>query len=120
MSSNKHTKVCILTSVHSLFDIRIFHKEAKSLIKAGYNVGLIVQLICSVADTGIGISPDDQLLIFDEFFQVDSAPDSQRRGAGLGLTLANKLAESLGGNLSLSSEIARGSRFTLALPVKTL
>ncbi len=78
------------------------------------------QLACSVADTGIGIAPDDRAEIFDEFHQVDSSPDRNHRGAGLGLTLAKALVEQLGGTLSLTSEIGQGSRFTFALPVTVL
>ena len=75
------------------------------------------QLVCSVTDTGIGIAPDDQEQILDEFYRVDSSPDSRHRGAGLGLTLARGLIEKLGGSLSLQSEIGQGSRFSFALPV---
>jgi signal transduction histidine kinase len=75
------------------------------------------QLLCSVTDTGIGIAPDDQEQILDEFYRVDSSPDSRHRGAGLGLTLARGLIEKLGGSLSLQSEIGQGSVFSFALPV---
>src|SRR5215470_2809494 len=75
------------------------------------------QLFCSVTDTGIGIAPDDQEQIFDEFFRVDSSADSRHRGAGLGLTLARALIEKLGGALSVQSEIGQGSRFSFTLPV---
>jgi len=75
------------------------------------------QLLCSVTDTGIGIAPDDQEQIFDEFYRVDSSPDSRHRGAGLGLTLARALIEKLGGALSVQSEIGQGSRFSFVLPV---
>jgi signal transduction histidine kinase len=75
------------------------------------------QLVCSVADTGIGIAPDDQEQILDEFYRVDSSPDSRHRGAGLGLTLARGLIEKLGGSLSLQSEIGQGSVFSFAIPV---
>ena len=71
------------------------------------------QLLCSVTDTGIGIAPDDQEQILDEFYRVDSSPDSRHRGAGLGLTLARGLIEKLGGSLSLQSEIGQGSRLQL-------
>jgi len=75
------------------------------------------QLFCSVIDSGIGIAPDDQEQIFDEFYRVDSSPDSRHRGAGLGLTLARALIEKLGGALSVQSEIGQGSRFSFSLPV---
>jgi signal transduction histidine kinase len=77
------------------------------------------QLLCSVTDTGIGIAPDDQEQILDEFYRVDSSPDSRHRGAGLGLTLARGLIEKLNGSLSLQSEIGQGSRFSFAIPVIT-
>ncbi len=77
------------------------------------------QLVCSVTDTGIGIAPDDQEQILDEFYRVDSSPDSRHRGAGLGLTLARGLIEKLGGSLTLQSEIGQGSRFSFAIPVVT-
>ncbi len=75
------------------------------------------QLVCSISDSGIGIAADDQREIFDEFFQVDPSPNSARRGAGLGLTLARALVDKLGGTLSYESEIGRGSRFRFALPI---
>lgn len=77
------------------------------------------QLLCSVTDSGIGIAPDDQEQIFDEFYRVDSSPDSRHRGAGLGLTLARALIEKLGGSLSVQSEIGQGSRFSFSLPVSS-
>lgn len=78
------------------------------------------QLLCAVTDTGIGIAPDDQAEIFDEFFLVDSSPDSKHRGAGLGLTLAKALVENLGGAIAFSSEIGQGSRFEFTVPVTVL
>jgi signal transduction histidine kinase len=75
------------------------------------------QLFVSVTDSGIGIAPDDQEQIFDEFFRVDSSADSRHRGAGLGLTLARALIEKLGGALSVQSEIGSGSRFSFTVPV---
>ncbi len=78
------------------------------------------QLLFTITDTGIGIAPDDQAEIFDEFFLVDSTLDSKHRGAGLGLTLAKALVEILGGAISFSSEIGRGSRFSFTLPVAVL
>ncbi len=75
------------------------------------------QLLCSVADTGIGIAHDDKSQLFEEFFQVDGSPDSGHKGAGLGLTLTKALVEQLGGAISVSSELGQGSRFSFTLPV---
>lgn len=78
------------------------------------------QLSCSVTDTGIGISAGDQPRVFEEFFQVDRSSSRRHGGAGLGLTLTRALIEQLGGSISVSSEIGRGSRFSFTIPVTTL
>ena len=69
----------------------------------------------SVVDTGIGIKPDDQEKLFHAFTPLTAA-SGRSDGTGLGLHLSQKLAELLGGSLSFSSELGRGSRFTLSLP----
>jgi signal transduction histidine kinase/CheY-like chemotaxis protein len=69
-----------------------------------------------VADTGIGIAPEDQDRIFQEFGQVDSPVQRRVKGTGLGLALSRKLAELLGGTLNVRSELGRGSTFSLTLP----
>jgi signal transduction histidine kinase len=67
-----------------------------------------------VEDTGIGISPEHQDKIFDEFFQLF---DPQRsKGSGLGLAISKRLVEAMGGTLSVSSVVGRGSTFTVSLP----
>lgn len=75
------------------------------------------QLLCVVADTGIGLAADDATQVFEEFFQVDNSSDSPFRGSGLGLTLTKTLIELLGGAISLSSEIGQGTRFSFTIPV---
>ena len=72
-----------------------------------------------VIDTGIGISPTDQERIFDEFEQVNAGPrgDSMERGTGLGLAISRRLARLLGGEISVESQPAKGSTFTIWLPV---
>jgi len=70
----------------------------------------------SVTDTGIGIAPEDQAAIFEEFRQVGS-DERKREGTGLGLTLAKKFVELHGGRLWVESEPGRGSTFTFTLPV---
>ena len=69
-----------------------------------------------VADTGIGIAPEDHERIFHEFGQVDSHVQRRVKGTGLGLALSRRLAELLGGSLTVRSAPGTGSVFTLVLP----
>jgi signal transduction histidine kinase len=70
----------------------------------------------SVSDTGIGISPEDQARIFEEFRQVGGDYAHKSEGTGLGLTLAKKFVELHGGKMWVTSEVGKGSRFTFTLP----
>jgi CheY-like chemotaxis protein/anti-sigma regulatory factor (Ser/Thr protein kinase) len=71
----------------------------------------------SVADTGIGIHPEDHERIFEEFIQLENALQPHTRGTGLGLSLSRRLSELLGGTLEVESSLGTGSIFTLTLPV---
>lgn len=71
-----------------------------------------------VSDTGIGISKKHIKHIFDEFRQADGSTSRRFGGTGLGLAIARKYANLLGGNVSVESELGKGSVFTLILPVK--
>ena len=77
-------------------------------------------LLCEIQDTGIGICPDDQRYIFDEFFQVDEPASRRYRGAGLGLTLVRDLVVLLEGEIMVESEVGAGSTFTFSIPVQVL
>ncbi|MGA8540621.1 MAG: PAS domain S-box protein, partial [Terriglobales bacterium] len=70
----------------------------------------------SVADTGIGIRPEDQALVFEEFRQVEGS-NANTQGTGLGLAITRCLVEQQGGKISLESELGKGSRFTITLPL---
>jgi signal transduction histidine kinase len=74
----------------------------------------------SVSDTGIGISPEDQTKIFEEFRQVGGDYAHKREGTGLGLTLAKKFVELHGGNIWVESEVGKGSTFSFSLPERLL
>ncbi len=71
----------------------------------------------SVSDTGIGIAIADQERIFEDFIQIDSSLQKQVKGTGLGLPLSLKLAELLGGSISVRSKPGQGSTFTASIPI---
>ena len=72
----------------------------------------------SVSDTGIGIAPEDQAAIFEEFRQVGRDATRKQEGTGLGLTLAKKIVELHGGRIWVRSDVGQGSTFTFTLPVQ--
>lgn len=74
-------------------------------------------VVFSVSDTGIGIAPQDRERIFEEFIQLDSDIQNRFKGTGLGLPLSRKLAELLGGSVSVKSELGLGSIFYATIPL---
>lgn len=74
------------------------------------------QLVFEVADTGIGIDPQDQARIFMPFIQIQGSLNRQYGGTGLGLSIVRKLVEAHGGSIDLVSEAGKGSCFTVKLP----
>lgn len=71
----------------------------------------------SVADTGIGIPEEHLTTLFQDYVQVDSAIQKRLRGTGLGLSLSKKLAHVLGGDVSATSQLRKGSVFSVTIPV---
>jgi signal transduction histidine kinase len=84
-------------------------------LKAGLTDGAVE---IAVTDTGIGIAPEDQDAIFEEFRQVGSDDARKQEGTGLGLTLAKKFVELHGGRIRVQSEVGRGSTFTFTFPLR--
>jgi signal transduction histidine kinase len=70
----------------------------------------------AVSDTGIGIAQDHLPALFSDFVQIDARIQKRLRGTGLGLSLAKKFAELLGGSVSVQSELGKGSRFSVLIP----
>jgi len=70
----------------------------------------------AVADTGIGMTPEQQAKLFEEFTQADSSTARQFGGTGLGLAITRKLARMMGGDVTVTSDPGKGSVFTVRLP----
>jgi len=76
------------------------------------------QVEFAVTDTGIGIAAEHLPNLFADFVQLDVRMQKRLRGTGLGLSLARKFAELLGGRVAVESELGKGSRFSVTLPVE--
>jgi signal transduction histidine kinase len=69
-----------------------------------------------VVDTGVGIAPEHQRYIFDEFFQLSNPERDRNKGTGLGLAICKRLVDAMGGRLKVNSTPGQGSTFTVSLP----
>ena len=72
----------------------------------------------SVADTGIGIQPEDLAKLFQPFRQIDTGLTRNHEGTGLGLAICRRLTDLLGGEICAESEWQQGSEFTVTLPLR--
>jgi len=71
----------------------------------------------TVEDDGIGIAPEDQAQVFEEFYRTPQAKEMEPHGTGLGLPLVKRIVETHGGTIEVESALGQGSRFTFRLPV---
>jgi signal transduction histidine kinase len=92
-----------------------FTPEGGRIIVRARESGNVVEI--SVQDTGVGIAPEDQDRIFEEFAQASSGK-SMEASTGLGLTLAKRFVELHGGAMTVQSAIGKGSTFTFSLPLR--
>jgi len=92
-----------------------FTEQGEVRVTATYSAQLD-RVTFSVSDTGIGIAPPDHEAIFQEFTQVENPLQHKYKGTGLGLPLSKRLAELLGGQIQLESELGLGSKFSLTVP----
>ena len=89
----------------------------KGEVKLSVSVRDNERLIFNVEDTGIGVSEADQKVIFEEFRQADGSTSRRYGGTGLGLSICKKISDLLGGDLTMKSELGKGSVFTFNIPL---
>ena len=78
------------------------------------------QMAFDVIDTGVGIAPDKLESIFDAFSQADSSVTREFGGTGLGLAISQRIAQAMGGNITVRSEPGKGSTFTATVDIGPL
>jgi signal transduction histidine kinase len=102
------------------------HNLVENAIKytpAGGNIGVTVRIleenvVFSVRDTGIGVSPVDQPRLFERFYRSANREAKRERGTGLGLAIVKSIAERHGGHVSLQSQLGSGSTFIISIPIR--
>ena len=100
--------------VTQLFSNAIKFSESGSIKVSGEGRGKFVAI--SVSDTGIGIPEDAMARIFEGFYQVDHRLGRRHQGAGIGLTLVDRLVRLMGGEITVKSTVGTGSTFTFTVP----
>jgi signal transduction histidine kinase/ActR/RegA family two-component response regulator len=102
--------------LRNLISNAIKFTEQGEVVVAAESVNDGAWVAFTVTDSGVGIAEEDIELIFEEFGQARNRLQRRVKGTGLGLPLSRRLAELLGGTLTVTSEVGRGSRFRLELP----
>jgi two-component system, NarL family, sensor histidine kinase BarA len=95
--------------------IKFTPEGGRVLLRAEADAGSVV---LTVTDTGVGIAPEEQELVFEKFRQSGNPLTRVHAGTGLGLSIVRELAKLLGGEVTLRSELGRGSTFTVRLPLQ--
>jgi two-component system OmpR family sensor kinase len=99
-----------------LLDNALLHTPADGTVTLSVGQSSDIATI-AVADTGSGIAPEHLPYLFDRFYRADSARARESGGTGLGLAIARAIAESHHGQISVASEVGKGTTFTVTLPV---
>lgn len=93
-----------------------FTERGSVRLRMAWSDGAALPLTICVEDTGIGMTPEQQQIVFEAFQQADGTTSRKYGGTGLGLTISRELARRLGGEITVESAPGQGSRFTLHLP----
>lgn len=105
-------------AITNLVDNAIKYTPAGGKVSVGLRVfGREVHI--SVADTGVGIAPEDQVRLFEKFYRIRHRGMDDTPGSGLGLAIVKSIVERHGGRVWVESQPGRGSTFTIALPIRT-
>ncbi len=104
-------------AIANLVDNAIKYTPSGGTVKVGLQVvGQEVHIV--VSDTGIGISPEDQVRLFEKFYRIRRRGMEDVPGSGLGLAIVKSIVERHGGRVWVESQLNRGSTFTIALPIR--
>jgi two-component system, NarL family, sensor histidine kinase BarA len=95
--------------------IKFTPEGGRVLLKAETDLS---HLVLTVSDTGVGIAPEEQELVFEKFRQSGNPLTREHAGTGLGLSIVRELSKLLGGEVTLQSELGRGSTFIVRLPLQ--
>jgi two-component system sensor histidine kinase SenX3 len=106
----------ITTAISNLIGNAIAYSENGTRVGVKVRRGRPGVVEVSVTDQGLGIPADEQQRIFERFYRVDTARSRATGGTGLGLAIVKHVADNHGGNVSVWSEVGRGSTFTIELP----
>lgn len=122
MRAHCNAPVLVMTDAHLVQRVlgNLTSNALKFTTSGGIDVALTTQdgrAVLEVADTGIGIAPEHQVLVFQEFYQIGNAERDRSQGLGLGLAIVQRMCGLLGIQLHLESKPGQGSRFTLNLPL---
>jgi PAS domain S-box-containing protein len=98
--------------------VKFTPKDGRVEVACSPNAGNFISI--SVTDTGVGIRPEDHAMVFEEFRQVEADTATAQQGTGLGLAITKRLVEQQGGQISIDSDLGRGSCFTFTLPSGSL
>jgi PAS domain S-box-containing protein len=104
-------------ALHNLVENAIKFTEAEGQVQVRVKTNQD-NMIFEVSDTGIGIAHVDQPHVFEKFYQIAHTRGDQEKGSGLGLTIVKSIAERHGGEVTLTSQLGKGSTFILSIPLK--